>query len=167
MGGVFPSRTTFTSARKIWSVGSFGDGNKFMETRNSGRTVDYKCRTCGKDKASPVNIRITIGRKKKNGVSTARGAPVTITDWNPCHCVITEAPKKLSLPSLGQIFKKREDFKKHMRDYCEDNRKRTFRRVENGNSAVETCWTNGCHGKVVVSLVSQKTPTGGHKWVPP
>lgn len=167
VGGVFSSRSNFTKARKDWSVGSFGDANMFIVTRNSGKTVEYKCKRCGTKNASPVNVRITVGRKKSNGGITAKGAPVTVTDWNPCDCRITKAGKTLSMPVLGQIFNERKDFKKHMHDYCTDNRKRIFERVEKGNRAVRKCVTDGCSGRVVVSFVLQKMPTGGHKWVPP
>ena len=167
VGGVFASRSLFTNARNDWSVGSFGDADKFIETRNSGKTVECKCKSCGTKKASPVNLSIAVCRKKVNGGITSKGAPVIVTDWNPRDCRMTKAGEKVSLPFLGQIFNARKDFRKHAHDCCVNDRKRIFERAEKGNTAGRKRVTDGCNGRVVVTLVHQKKPAGGHEWVPP
>ena len=63
VGGTFESRSYFTDTFARWSVGSFGFAKKFVQTKTTGASVEYSCKTC-QTVGSPANVRIAIKRKK-------------------------------------------------------------------------------------------------------
>jgi hypothetical protein len=174
-GGTFASRIEFTRALRSWCVGSFGDSKKYKAGKNTGSTIEYKCRDCGADDpSSPVNVRLSIHRVSVEGKKKAKGVPATITEWTACECEITAPSQTLVLPPVGTIFQTREEFTKSVQHYCDGNRRAKFKRTDRGNKFERKCTTKCCPGLVQVQCTLVRKPKvdgkgkdEGHTWGPP
>ena len=169
VGGTFESRSYFTDTFARWSVGSFGFAKKFVQTKTTGASVEYSCKTC-QTVGSPANVRIAIKREKSGGRITSKGGLVTVKVWNLCECEIGVAETVVTIPFVGQTFPTREDFTTYMGRYCHTNRKNKFViSGDSGNRCTRVCRNTECQGRVVVSLKELKFQNYHRErtWVPP
>jgi hypothetical protein len=169
-GGVFAALPVFTKALTSWTVGTFGEVEKFKVIRRTGCTLDFQCRICESSQTTgcPVHIQIKVHRKTVKSRKISKDQPVTVTKWILCDCKIKEvAIRAISQPAVRETFATRTAFNDAMRQFCLQNRKLPFSTKQKGSKCERKCRRTDCPGKVVVCLTRTKKSLGGHSWTPP